>query len=150
MRLNRTHKDWHTVTIMTGVMGGVVSLYACADHFSNVDAVLNNHEISNYINDADKKVENQIARHFLFNRLISQWKEETMFLSSAEAIIDNPNFQAIVDMEKTAVPYIVDEIKNEPSTLVWALNIIFDRKITDRPGTTVEEACRLWVKKLTK
>lgn len=98
----------------------------------------------------DKKVENQIARHVLFNKLISQWKEETMFLSSAQAIIDNPNFQAIVNMGKTAVPYIVDEIKNEPSTLVWALNIIFGRKITDRPGTTVEEACRLWVRTLTK
>lgn len=73
-----------------------------------------------------------------------------MFLSSAQAIITNPNFQAIVNMGKIAVPYIVDEINNNPSTLVWALNIIFDRKITDRPGTTVEEACKLWVKKLTK
>ena len=152
MRLNRTHKDWHTVTIMTGVMGGMMSLYSSADHYSNVNTVLNNHEISNYINDvdADKKVEHQIAQHFLFNRLVSQWKEETMFLSSAEAIIGNPNFQAIVNMGKNAVPYIVDEIRNEPSTLVWALNIIFDRKITDRPGTTVEEACRLWVRTLTK
>ena len=150
MRLNRTHKDWHTVTIMTGVMSGVMSLYASVDNYSNVNTVLNNHEISNYINDVDKKAEHQISQHFLFNRLISQWKEETMFLSSAQAIITNPNFQAIVNMGKIAVPYIVDEINNNPSTLVWALNIIFDRKITDRPGTTVEEACKLWVKKLTK
>lgn len=55
MRLNRTHKDWHTVTIMTGVMSGVMSLYASVDNYSNVDTVLNNHEISKYINDVDKR-----------------------------------------------------------------------------------------------
>lgn len=150
MRLNRTHENWHTVTIMTGVVSGVMSLYASADHFSNVYTVLNNHEISNYINDVDKKAEHRIAQHFLFNQLITQWKEETMFLSSAEAIIKNPNFEAIVNMGRSAVPYIVDEIRTSPSTLVWALNIIYGKKITDRPGITVEEACKLWVKALTK
>ena len=150
MRLNRTHKDWHTVTIMTGVMGGVMSLYSAADHYSNVNTVLNNHEISNYMNDADKKVENQIARHVRFNKLISQWKEETMFLSSAQAIIDNPNFQAIVNMGKIAVPFIIEEIKHDLSTLVWALNIIFDRQITNSHETTIEEACKLWIKELNE
>ena len=98
----------------------------------------------------DKKVENQIARHVRFNKLISQWKEETMFLSSAQAIIDNPNFQAIVNMGKIAVPFIIEEIKHDPSTLVWALNIIFDRQITNSHETTIEEACKLWIKELNE
>lgn len=37
-----------------------------------------------------------------------------------------------------------------PSTLVWALNLIYNRKITDLPNITISEACNLWVKELKK
>ena len=49
-------------------------------------------------------------------------------------------------MGKRAVPFILEEISIKPSNLVWALNIIFKKKITNRANTTIEEACKLWVK----
>jgi len=50
-------------------------------------------------------------------------------------------------MGQSAVPFIVEEIDQRPSTLVWALNIIFNRKISDK-NINISEACRLWVKTL--
>ena len=71
-----------------------------------------------------------------------------MFSSSASEIISDPAFQGILDMGMAAVPYIVDTIEKEPSTLVWALNKIYGGKISNNPNTTVKEACKLWVKRL--
>ena len=84
-----------------------------------------------------------------FEEYLMQWKKNTMFYSFSNQIIQDPYFQKILAMGKKAVPFIVAEIKNEPSTLVWALNIIYDTKISNIPETTIEEACRLWVKKLS-
>jgi len=81
---------------------------------------------------------------------LMNWKEKTMFLSSTKSIIEDEDFQAIVAMGESAVSYIISEIENNPSTLVWALNLIFNKKITDNPYTTITEACKLWVKELKK
>ena len=78
------------------------------------------------------------------------WEKKTLFLSSTKAIIENADFQAIVAMGYSAVPFIIEEIDNKPSTLVWALNLIYNRKVTDNPNITIPEACKLWVKELKK
>jgi hypothetical protein len=90
------------------------------------------------------------THQFVFDMHLKQWKEKTMFLSSTKSIIENEDFKTIVAMGKSAVPYIINEIENTPSALVWALNIIFNRKISDNPDTTITEACKLWVKELKK
>ena len=69
-----------------------------------------------------------------------------MFQSSASSIISDPDFQAIVSMGQYAVPFIKEEIANEPSTLVWALNLIYGRRISNNPNLTIKEACKLWIK----
>lgn len=53
-------------------------------------------------------------------------------------------------MGKVAVPFIIEEISANPSTLVWALNFIFEKKISNNPKTTIPQACKLWVNQLTK
>lgn len=68
-----------------------------------------------------------------------------MFLSSVESIINRQDFKAIVSMGMSAVPFIIEELSTQPSNLVWALNMIFKKKITDR-NVTVSEACKLWIK----
>ena len=44
--------------------------------------------------------------------------------------------------------FIIDAIDENPSHLVWALNFIFNAKISNDPNTTITQACKLWVKKL--
>ena len=89
-------------------------------------------------------------RRGAFDFHLMKWKEKTMFLSSSESIIEDDDFKAIVAMGESAVPYIISEIENTPSTLVWALNCIFNKKITNNPDTTIKEACKLWKKALKK
>jgi hypothetical protein len=83
-----------------------------------------------------------------FYNYLSEWENATMFFSNSDQIISEENFKNIVDMGTDAVPLIIDEIDKNPSTLVWALNLIYGEKISDNPHTTIPEACKLWVKKL--
>ena len=90
-----------------------------------------------------------IAMRNNFEEYLTRWKQNTMFYSFSNQIIQDSDFQNIVAMGENAVPFIVAEIKKRPSTLVWALNMIYNMKISDKPDTTIEEACKLWIKKLS-
>lgn len=92
----------------------------------------------------------EFTQRILFRNYIEQWKINTLFTSNAYQIIEDENFKAIVNMGEIAVPFILEEINQKPSLLVWALNVIYDRKVTDRANVTIEEACKLWVKELSK
>ena len=83
-----------------------------------------------------------------FALLYDSWKQETAFLSSAKAIIEHEDFQKIIAMGHDAVPFIVNAIDKEPSPLVWALNLIFNVRISNDPNVTISQACRLWVERL--
>lgn len=101
MRLIKTKNNWRTVTVMAGVvMSSSIAMYASVDPYSNVNTVLNNHDIAQYISDVNNEAEEQLDMHFLFNNLVAQWKENTMFCSSAKSIIEDKNFQAIVALGK--------------------------------------------------
>lgn len=91
-----------------------------------------------------------IIAEIQFREYLNKWEKETRFSSSAYDIIENQYFKKIISMKEIAVPFIVEELKIKPSLLVWALNFIFDSKITDNPNVTVDEASKLWVKQLTK
>ena len=78
-------------------------------------------------------------------RLVSAWHEETRFTSSLEATIENPKFQRIIKYGKQIIPSILREIDRTPSNLVWALNLITDSRISEKP-ITIEDACKLWIK----
>jgi len=84
----------------------------------------------------------------LFGRYLAEWQRDTRFLSSVSAITAHPAFTGIVNMGGNAVPFILKEIERKPSNLVWALNIIFHKKIGD--GLSVTEACKLWTAELKK
>lgn len=83
---------------------------------------------------------------FKFQDLLKSWQSETLFLSSPKEIIENENFKKIVKLGKPAVPYIIEELKEDPTYLVWALNFIYDIKVSNNPNTTIPEAAKLWVK----
>lgn len=101
-------------------------------------------------NIVDKNDSIFLLQKFRFENHLNNWEKKTLFLSSTKAIIENEDFQAIVSMGYSAVPYIIEEIENKPSNLVWALNLIYNRKITNDPNATISDACKLWVKELKK
>lgn len=151
MQLRDIKQGWKPVSLAVGLMAGLpMNMYAAIDQFSKIDTVLTNHSTSRYIEEVNDPSELLMSRKLMFDALESSWIKETRFLSSVQAIIEQRDFQAIVAMGERAVPFIGQSIETRPSTLVWALNMIFNAKISDKKDLTIEEACKLWVKELRR
>lgn len=138
------------VSLMSlGITDGTMG-YNAIDTYSNINTVVNNPIIASYIkHNEDQTFHNLQLKHY-FNELVAGWKQNIMFSSSLRQIISDSNFQKIVALRGQAVPLILLEIQKQPSMLVWALNMIYDTKISNNPDLTITEACKLWVKKLQK
>ena len=135
--------------ISLGVMDGAIA-YNAIDAYSNINTVVSNPVIASYIKHNEDQTFYNLQLKHNFNELVSNWKHNTMFSSSVQQIISDSNFQKIVALKGQAVPLILLEIQNQPSMLVWALNLIYGTKVSNNPNLTVTEACKLWVKKLQK
>ena len=81
-----------------------------------------------------------------FDTLIEEWENNTLFESSILNIIEDDNFQEIINMKEKAIPLIIEEIEKKPSVLVWALNIITDATVETKQRKTIEDICKIWVK----
>jgi len=150
MQLVELSNNLKPLTIAVGMFSSSAAfVYSDIDVFSKITSITSNQTL-NYIHEADNNDNHLWAQRFVFDLHLMNWKEKTMFLSSTKSIIEDDDFKAIVAMGKSAVPYIISEIENKPSTLVWALNFIFNKKIANNPDTTITDACKLWVKALKK
>lgn len=85
-----------------------------------------------------------------FHELLENWRNETVMLSSISKITDNESFKQIVALGEKVVPFILAEIETNPSNLVWALNMIYNKRISDNRNISITESCRLWVSELKK
>ena len=85
-----------------------------------------------------------ILSKFKIRELILNLNNQTTYSSSPDDILENSNFKEIVKLGKDAVPFILEEIESKPSSLVWALNLITGRRITEKK-VSVSEASKLWV-----
>ncbi len=149
MQLNSIKKGWMPLTLAAGLMSAAnTSAYADIDQFSKVETVISRTETAKYIQEVNNENDIILNERINFRNHLAAWQTKTMFLSSIESIVQQTDFQAILAMGKRAVPFILEEINARPSNLVWALNMIFKKKITDKQNTTITEACRLWVKAL--
>jgi hypothetical protein len=83
----------------------------------------------------------------LFDKYYTQWEDETWYMSSIGDMLENKNFQSIVKMGKSAVPFIIEKLKGGPTFLVFALNYIFNERVSATP-ISIKEACELWLKRL--
>jgi hypothetical protein len=81
-----------------------------------------------------------------FANLYRAWLKNTRLQSSVFSIIEDNNFKRIIEMGEKAIPLIIEEIDKNPSTLVWALNIITNTTVSSTQRLTVTDACRRWVK----
>lgn len=123
-------------------------VYADIDQNSNISSIVSNNITSKYLNDIEENSYSVLISRKRFEKYFTNWQNETFFLSSSEQIINNENFKGIVSLGVKAVPFIIEEIERKPSVLVWALNFIYNKKISNNPNTTITEACKLWVKNL--
>lgn len=149
MQLVSLKKGFKPLTIAAGILVSSPTLmYADLDQYSDITAVITNPKASQYI----KEVDNQNDINFIAKRKFydyyNSWKNKTLFFSSVTSIIEQEDFKAIVAMGPKIVPFILDELEKEPSNIVWALNMIYKKKITDKPNVTIGEACKLWIKAL--
>ncbi|MBO1362321.1 hypothetical protein JHU38_00740 [Prevotella sp. A2931] len=149
MQLSNIKRGWMPLTLAAGLITvAKTPVYADIDQFSKIVAVINRTDTAEYIQEVNNENDIILNDKISFRNHLTAWQSKTMFLSSIQRIIDLPDFKAIVAMGRNAVPFILEEIEAKPSNLVWALNLIFKKKITDTPNTTIEEACKLWVKAL--
>ncbi|MBR2007119.1 MAG: hypothetical protein IKA01_03995 [Alistipes sp.] len=141
------------LTLTLAVAGGVAisadSPYNILDDYSRIEAVISNDHTFKYIDTFKDTTLQDVALKLRFDAALQGWKQRTVFVSSAKQIVTDRGFQEIVQMGEKAVPLIIQEIKETPSTLVWALNMIYQKKISHYPQITITEACKLWVKKLS-
>jgi len=151
MQLVKLSNKLKPLTLAVGLLSTVTSFaYSDIDNYSGILAITSNNRTSEYINTVDRNDGAMLLKKFRFENYLINWEKKTMFLSSTKAIIENEDFQAILAMGYSAVPYILEEIEKKPSTLVWTLNLIYNRKVTNNPNATISEACKLWVKELKK
>ena len=90
-----------------------------------------------------------------FDNYYSKWEQETSFYSRGDQIFSNNNYRAIVNMGFKAIPFIIEKITNEPDDIVNALREILKTDVVDNSPkrkelgfTSLEDACKLWLKKL--
>lgn len=79
----------------------------------------------------------------IFAQNFKYWNQETAFLSTNN--VDNPYFQSIVNMGVDAVPFILDELKKGPTTLVYALDKIFPGVMKYEGFVSLNDACKRWI-----
>jgi hypothetical protein len=149
MQLNLIGHTIRPLTLAAGLTFSSQIMYADLDQYSAITSVITSHRTEAYIRQMDSNEDKLQRLERKFKLLYESWKTKTAFLSSAKDMVDNEDFKGIVSMGYDAVPFIIDTIKNEPSQLVWALNYIYGAKISNNPNTTVSEACKLWVKRIS-
>ena len=135
MQLVQLSNKLKPLTLAVGVLSATSTFaYSDIDNYSGVLTMISNNRTSEYIKSVDKDDGMLYFNKLRFQNHLVNWQKKTLFLSSTKAIIENRDFQAIIAMGPSVVPFIIEEIENKPSTLVWALNLILNRKITDNPS----------------
>ncbi len=59
-----------------------------------------------------------------FAELATQWRRETQWLSSTTAVAMHPAYQSIIGMGTAALPFILENLRDESGHWFWALKAI--------------------------
>lgn len=149
MQLTKMSNLFKPITLSIGI-ATALPLYSAIDDYSGIYSTITDASMFKTVKQADSEDFRYYNSKLKFQTLYETWQTETRYLSSIQDIVNHGAFKAIVAMDETAVPFIMEEINNNPSTLVWALNYIYHKKISNNPSITVSEACKLWVKELSR
>ena len=81
-----------------------------------------------------------------FERLAGVWKSRSRYMSNPAQIAMLPEYQRIIGMGETAVPFILKEMRREPDQWFWALAAITEEDpIPEEAKGDVERMTQAWV-----
>lgn len=147
MQLTPIKQAFKPITIAAGMIAAVPTFaYSDIDAYNNI---INSEKTMQYMQLVDARETDYFSAKFHFQLHLQRWEQKTKFQSSVYRIIGDEDFKAIVGMGEVATPLILAEIQQRPSTLVWALNFIYGKKISNNSNLTISEACKLWIKELS-
>lgn len=146
MQLTKINNTLKPLTLAVGLVS-VAPLFTYAD-IDNVSPIINSQKTIEYMNIVDNAENFQLSNKFRFQMHLKNWEKKTKLISSVASIVGDEDFKTIVSMGEYAVPFIKEELQRKPSTLVWALNYIRGKKISNNPHLTISEACKLWIKEI--
>jgi hypothetical protein len=112
------------------------------DHFSSITADV-------FTADANEDIEIEAT----LNELEAQWREETSFLSSMSAKIDNQWYQKIIALGQPVIPLLLKRLQKTPDHWFEALRkLTLENPVKDRPEirgdmTAMSECWVSWGKK---
>ena len=87
-------------------------------------------------------------RAFEFHSNLQYWNNTAGFLSVNN--YDNSYFRAIVNMGEAAVPYIKKELEKGPTSLVYALDMIYPGRVRFNGFVSLKRACAVWLRVLSQ
>jgi hypothetical protein len=86
------------------------------------------------------------ALRLKFNRLARQWKEQTEFMSSSDAMVAHPAYQSVIGMGPAALPLLLEELERDPDHWFWALKAISEEDpVPAESRGNVQEMTRAWL-----
>lgn len=81
-----------------------------------------------------------------FYTVLRRWQSETKFLSDPNKITEHPSFKAIVANANNVKDLIIDELKREPSFLVWAMDDAFaERPYPQSAVGDIKQMTEAWI-----
>jgi|GEM_PF-2069642 len=79
-----------------------------------------------------------------FTKLVEQWQQDTMFISSVTQMAIHPSYQRIIGMGSPAIPLILKELQKSPSYWFWALGAITGENPAEN-ASTFDEGVEAWL-----
>lgn len=96
-------------------------------------------------NDVEKVDVSNTTRSYQFSVDYELWKQQTALLSVNN--FNNRYFNAIVERGEESVPFIYERLKEGPTDLVYALELIYPDKVSyNRQVITLKRARKIWLK----
>ena len=81
-----------------------------------------------------------------FQRLASQWKAESRFLSNTAQMAMLDSYQSIIGMGEPVVPLILEALEREPDQWFWALQAITEEDpVPAQSRGKVREMAQAWI-----
>lgn len=148
MKLKIKNRRSKLVPLLLGAGAvGLVPFHSTSIEYSEdqINDQLISRETAKYLDDyGDKQIGMKLYMESKFDFHYENWLSETGLLSDVSKIINHEDFQQILSMGNTAIPFILRKIKNEPSPLVWALNILTRQNISKGERISISEAASKW------
>lgn len=79
-----------------------------------------------------------------FHLLAKKWRKDTQYFSSAAKMAQHPAYRRIMDMGKAVLPYLLNELNQNPDHWLVALNTITGENPAPE-NSTFDEAVQAWL-----